>query len=143
MSELNSTTILERLFSAIDVIVDKKLEKVLFNSTIVAEIIKEEAPDKESLCFVLKKQDSEFKAYTLFPIDLKIGDKVSVLIPNGDMNKKKYILGLLTTKEKNIQQTAVKGDYDIDTTELDVLEDLAYGRIVSAQSKIKKLKGEL
>jgi hypothetical protein len=91
MNELNQVEIAQQLFSAIDIIVDKKLEKIKCDVTIVAEI--NGVPQESGKPFLLQWQDLKFEAYPLYQTDFKEKDMVSVLIPSNDFRKKKYILG--------------------------------------------------
>lgn len=135
MNELNQVEIAQRLFSAIDIIVDRKLEKVKYDVTLVAEIIEVGNP------FKLKQQDLIFEAYPLYQSDFKVGDRVSVLVPSNDFRKKKYILGLVAAAPA--AQTRTKSNESAPAPSLlDAIEDLAYGRINSAQEKIRRLKEE-
>ena len=133
---MNYTEIANQIFESIDILVDKKLEELEFNITLICQI--EEAPDSTDIIQV-RYQDSIFDAYPIGAHSYQKGDQVLVLIPNNDMKRKKYILGSAVKTKKETAQIQNRTISDFST--LDILEDLAYGRAAAAKEKIKKLKG--
>lgn len=89
---MNSGMIAENIFSAIDVIVDKKLREAKYDSTIIAKIIK--VQDSALGRYEVQYQDAKFIALSVGGGIYQINDNVYVLVPTNDLSRDKYILGL-------------------------------------------------
>lgn len=89
---MNSGMIAENIFSAIDVIVDKKLREAKYDSTIIAKIIK--VQDSALGRYEVQYQDAKFTALSVGGGAYNEGDLVYILIPTNDLSRDKYILGL-------------------------------------------------
>ena len=90
---MHSSEVANNLFSALDVIVDKKLSQLAFDITIIAEVI--ELPQTSEPKYLLQYQDSMFYASLMYQpnFDLRIGDRVYVLVPQASFKNEKFILG--------------------------------------------------
>lgn len=85
----------EKICQAIQIMLNKKISDIPYDRTITARIAK--CINKEEGKYLVKFQDSQFYAYSLNQADYSqhIGKYIYVLIPNGDMRKKKLILALM------------------------------------------------
>ena len=83
----NKKEIADSIFTSIDVIVDRKLESLAFNKTIVGEI----ASVKDY--YEVRYQDQLIKAQAINGAQYKIKDRVFVLIPNNGTRYNGFILG--------------------------------------------------
>ena len=82
----------EIICQTIDIIVNRAIEKAKFDRTILAQIIKKIEPGK----YRVKYMDGIFYAYS--NNEYLEGSNVYVLIPEGDFNKEKIIIGELPVK---------------------------------------------
>lgn len=89
---MNSGMIAENIFSAIDVIVDKKLREAKYDSTIIAKIIK--VHDSALGRYEVQYQDAKFVALSVGGGAYQVNDNVYILVPTNDLSRDKYILGL-------------------------------------------------
>lgn len=84
------------ILQTIDLITTKKISNASFNKTILAKVIKCE--DASIGKYKVQYQDSIFYAYTEnTTISYSQGSSVYILLPNGDINGEKIILGALST----------------------------------------------
>ena len=84
------------ILQTIDLITTKKISNASFNKTILAKVIKCE--DASIGKYKVQYQDSIFYAYTEnTTISYSQGSSVYILLPNGNINGEKIILGALST----------------------------------------------
>ena len=90
INDMQYLDIAKQIFSAIDIIVDKKLKSLDFDRCIVAQVYSIE--DGVIKC---KFQDMVFEAHPMnVDILLTAGDFVYILIPQNDFANDKFIIGL-------------------------------------------------
>lgn len=94
----NKMEVANALFDSIDIIIDKKLEKLGFDRTIVAEVI----ADKTADGYQVKYQDSKFNARPIGNTEYSIGDYVYVVILSNNMKRAKFIYGKVQKGEAPI-----------------------------------------
>ena len=85
----------ESLFDACQLIVDKTVEKLKFDKTVLATIL--ENKNNGNGEYLVKSQNLTFKAYSTDYYE--IGDNVQVKIPNNDINAQKTIIGKVLNDE--------------------------------------------
>ena len=85
-----SNEYLESLFKGVDIIIDKKLEKISYDTTIICTI----TDSSNSKNGIYKATDGSIN-YTVYSDSSKYltGDQVRVNIPMGDYSQKKFIIG--------------------------------------------------
>lgn len=88
---MQSNEIAENIFKSIDIIIQKRLEKCNFDKTISCII--EDNSEAKSGKYLVSYGESKFYAYTESSKYLN-GDSVYVLIPMGDFNENKFIIGI-------------------------------------------------
>ncbi len=88
--------ILESLFKGVDILIDKKLENVSFDSTIVCSIINNS--NSKNGEYKVSDGSVSYIAYS-DQSDYKVGDQVRVSIPMGDFSQKKFIVGKYSVDE--------------------------------------------
>ena len=88
------------ILSAMDIIVDKAINSLKFDKTIIATIIKIE--NEETGEYRANYEGGQFKIYSEGDIIYKEGDSVYVTIPEGDYSNKKFITGR-ALKETNTE----------------------------------------
>ena len=84
------TQIAESIFSAIDTIVNKRLENLPYDKTILATI--EDNSKATQGDYMVNDGSSSMRAYSDYT-DYNVGDQVYVSIPLGDMTQQKIIIG--------------------------------------------------
>lgn len=90
MQDMQYTEIVNAIFSAIDIIVDKKLEKLKFDRCIVAQVV---SYDTESQIYTCDYQSNKFRAKAIAGLsNLSSEQWVYVLIPRNDWSYDKFIL---------------------------------------------------
>ena len=87
----------ENLFQAVDILVERRLEDVNFDRTIICTIVDDK--DKKNGCYVVSDGTIKFKAYTN-DTSYKTDDQVRVSVLNGDFSEKKFISGRYTKDEQ-------------------------------------------
>lgn len=93
-------TINENILQAIDIMIDAKLNSISFDQTYFCKIINADSADKGE--YLVSYENSKFMAYTINKDKVyRQGQWVYVLIPQGDFNQNKIILG---TEIENIAQ---------------------------------------
>lgn len=91
INNMQYSEIAKQIFSAIDIIVDKKLESLAFDRCIVAEVTGKKTNGQYSCLF----QDMTFGARTMnADADILEGDFVYILIPQNNFSNDKFIIGL-------------------------------------------------
>lgn len=85
----------ESLFDACQLIVDKTVEKLKFDKTVLATIL--ENKNNGNGEYLVKSQNLTFKAYSTDYYE--IGDNVQVKVPNNDINAQKTIIGKVLNDE--------------------------------------------
>lgn len=90
----NKQEIADAIFNSIDVIVDKKLEALAFNKTIVAQIV---APFDAEKGYLVKSQNISFFARPIGAEVYTQGDIVYILVPNNSSNQARFIIGCPST----------------------------------------------
>ena len=91
--------LLDDVFSAIDVIAQKRIESLDFNKTVKCSIVNNINADKGE--YTVTDGSATFLAYSEKK-DYKIGAYVYVLIPNGDYAQQKMIVGKYVTVQNII-----------------------------------------
>ena len=88
---------MESIFDSVTIIVDKKLEELAFDTTIICKII----DDSNSKNGKYKVTDGSitFEAYCESQ-DYKSGESVRVTVPNNDYSQKKFIIGKYVEDEE-------------------------------------------
>jgi len=91
----------ENFLEAMDLIVQKRLENLKYDKTILCEVI--EVLDDEQRVYRVSDGSNTFIAYAISSqFVFEEGDSVYVNVPNGDYNQQKYILGReVTDKSKD------------------------------------------
>lgn len=90
----NKQEIADAIFNSIDVIVDKKLEALAFNKTIVAQIAE---PFDAEKGYLVKSQNISFFARPIGAEVYTQGDIVYILVPNNSSNQARFIIGCPST----------------------------------------------
>ena len=88
----------EQLFKAVDILVERRLEDVNFDRTIICTVVDDS--DKKNGCYVVSDGTIKFKAYTN-DTSYKTDDQVRVSVLNGDFSEKKFISGRYTGDEES------------------------------------------
>lgn len=108
----NSTAIANNLFDAVDIIVDKKLQSLPYNRTLVGEVLSK----TEDGGYRVQSAEITFVAY---PADRNMkyldNTRVVVSVPNNSMNGTKIILGAVGAQMASLQDTT--GDLSALTTQ--------------------------
>lgn len=87
---MNQMEISENLFSAIDIIIDKKLESLRANRTIKVKILSDLAGDYS---LTIDYQHQQFKAYSFLNYNFKVGELAYALVPNGKISENIILIG--------------------------------------------------
>lgn len=83
----------EEIFRSIETIVEKKIDDIPFDKTVDGMVVNDTLAELGQ--YVVKYQDIEFKAFSNNnTVKYKNEDNVMILIPGGDFNAKKSIVGL-------------------------------------------------
>ena len=96
------SNISENLFDAIQILIDKKINEVSFDTTIICEVVEMDIANKTE--YIVKNDTMTFKAYSLDKASYIRGAKVYVMIPQGNYNLKKIILGEVQTEVISAKQ---------------------------------------
>lgn len=97
-NEMQYKEIADAIFSAIDIIVDKKLEALEFDRCIVAQVLQVNAAKNTYYC---QYQEQRFWAMANAACTYSIDDYVYVLIPQNNFNRyDKIIIGLKGASKK-------------------------------------------
>lgn len=92
----------EKILDAINLVAEDKINKANLNKTIQATIVKVE--DEAIGKYKIKYQDSYFFAYTInSEIAYSKDELVNVLVPNGDLNKDKFIISMVDRPKTEVQ----------------------------------------
>ena len=89
---------IENLFKAVDILVERRLENVNFDRTIICTITDDS--DKKNGCYIVSDGTIKFKAYAN-DTSYKTDDQVRVSVLNGDFSEKKFISGRYTGDEES------------------------------------------
>ena len=81
---------LESLFQGVDILIDKKLENVSYDTTIICTVI--DNTNKKNGEYIVKNDSVTYKAYSDVN-SYSVGDQVRVSVPMGDFSQKKFIVG--------------------------------------------------
>ena len=81
---------LESLFQGVDILIDKKLENVSYDTTIICTVI--DNTNKKNGEYMVKNDSVTYKAYSDVN-SYSVGDQVRVSVPMGDFSQKKFIVG--------------------------------------------------
>lgn len=103
MSETSLYTAADKLFQAMDLLTDKKLSIQEYDKTIVCEIESDEGEIDGAFSYKVTDGSSHFTVYSQ-GTSYSIGDKVYVIIPKGDMNAQKLIMGKYVAVSKDAVQ---------------------------------------
>lgn len=125
------------LFQSIDTLIDKKIENVKFDITIICKILENQGNGK----YIVSNESSTFFAYAEKDSYI-VGQKVYVMVPQADYNMKKIIMGNYfetNEKEEYIYEESFSKiiaatdnilkdtpSITIETNQEDVTEDVAY-----------------
>lgn len=88
---MQSNEIAENIFKSIDIIIQERLFNLNFDKTITCII--EDNSEYKNGKYLVSYGESKFYAYTESGVYSK-GDSVYVLIPMGDFNENKFIIGI-------------------------------------------------
>ena len=94
------SNITQDLFAAIDMIVQKRMNEMSFDTTIVGEI-----KEKKTDHYMVQHGNTAYIAYALNNESYLVGDQVYITIPQGDYNAKKIIVGKVSDNEKVVDQS--------------------------------------
>ena len=87
---------IESIFQSVDILIDKKLENLSYDTTIICTIT--DNTDKKDGKYRVTDGSVSFIAYSELT-NYRIGDQVRVNIPQGDMTQQKFIIGKYSTNE--------------------------------------------
>ena len=90
----NHTDYLEQLFQGVDILIDRKLKDISFDTTIICTIV--DASDSKNGRYQVTDGTVRFEAYSDND-KYKVNDQVRVSIIKGDLIKKKFIVGKYVT----------------------------------------------
>lgn len=96
----------ENFCRAVDTIIAERLQELSFDKTITCKVVS--VTDQEQGKYLVSNGSSEFYAYVNDNSTYKEKNSVHVLIPEGDFNNKKLIVGSATEEENVSWQSAVK-----------------------------------
>ena len=113
--------LLDDVFSAVDVITQKRIESLDFNKTVKCSIVNNINADKGE--YTVTDGSATFLAYSEKK-DYKIGAYVYVLIPNGDYAQQKMIVGKYVTVDSEYYTYVKPSDAFINITDNLVSEKL-------------------
>lgn len=111
---------IESILQGVDIIIDKRLEEVSYDSTIICTIIDDS--DKKNGKYRVSDGSVTYVAYS-DQSKYKKGEQVRVSVPMGDFSKKKFILGKYVT-DNDIEPITYVSPVD---TILNISGDLASG----------------
>lgn len=86
-----NTNLSENIYNTIDLLIEKRLNAISFDTTIICEIVNDSNAEKGE--YIVKGNNLTFKAYSMVDTRFSKLSKVYVMIPQGDYNLKKIILG--------------------------------------------------
>lgn len=92
------TDYIENLFAAVDTIVQKRIENLPYDKTIVATI--EDASNAEDGMYIVNDGTSTFMACSE-NVNYQVGQQVYINIPQGDFSKQRVIIGKYFSNENN------------------------------------------
>lgn len=99
----------EKILDAISLVAENKINKANLNKTIQATIVKVE--DEAIGKYKIKYQDSYFFAYAMnSEIAYSKDELVNILVPNGDLDKDKFITSAVGNPKTEIQSTLSDSD---------------------------------
>jgi hypothetical protein len=99
----------EKILDAISLVAEDKINKANLNKTIQATIVKVE--DEAIGKYKIKYQDSYFSAYTMnSEIAYSKDELVNILVPNGDLDKDKFIISAVGNPKTEIQSALSDND---------------------------------
>lgn len=137
----NKQEIADAIFNSIDVIVDKKLEALAFNKTIVAQIA---APFDVEKGYLVKSQNISFFARPIGAEVYTQGDIVYILVPNNSSNQARFIIGCPSTSSST--QTLLTETVSRLVEENRILKQaillMANGNVEEAKIKLNEIKEE-
>lgn len=119
----NKMEIADAFCKAVDIIVDRKLEKLAFNYTIVGQIKTDFKPTSAN---ITTEYPIEYQNKTFFarPLDTQAiysgGDMVYILVPNQAEDRTYYILGLV--KVQNTASKIVELEHQIELLQQQLIE---------------------
>lgn len=87
---------IESIFQSVDILIDKKLENLSYDTTIICTIT--DNTDKKDGKYRVTDGSVSFIAYSELT-NYRIGDQVRVNIPQGDMTQQKFIIGKYSANE--------------------------------------------
>ena len=91
----NKQEVADAIFKSIDVIVNKKLEKLTFDTTIIGQVTGIDSKRGYSINY----RNKIIYAQPLGNITYQSGDIVYILVPNNDSNLTKFILGKISAEQ--------------------------------------------
>lgn len=94
------SNITQDLFAAIDTIIQKRMNEMSFDTTIVGEV-----KEKKTDHYIVQHGNTAYIAYALNNESYLVDDQVYITIPQGDYNAKKIIVGKVSDNEKVVDQS--------------------------------------
>lgn len=131
----------DSIFSSIDIIVNRKLEKLAFNKTIIGEINRV-LPNG---AYEIKYQDRLFTAVSVSDNTYAKGIMVYVLLPNNNSSNTSFILGALAPEDVTTVITKISSSIETLEKQQKILTEALTlsleGDISAAKQKLKEIGG--
>ena len=134
---MNRTEVANNLFDSIDVIVDRKLQKLSFDRCVLMQIVAPVSNNegKYHNKYVVKNQNYKTEAYALNGYKTyNKGDMVWILIPQNSYKREKFILGQVDLYYKEDAPAQVQELQD----QIAILQN----QVKELQSQVAALRGE-
>ena len=139
---MNKNDIADNLFEAIDIILNEKLKKLQLDKTILMRIIYPVDEDGNDISenlnntvntrYLVQYQDNQFTVQAFGLIQYKPGQMVWVLVPQGNMENEKIIIGQI---ENDFIDTVLEAQFQQLDTQFKQLDS----RVVKLDSGVTKL----
>ena len=139
----NKKEVADAMFGAIDVIIDRKLQKLNFDYTVIAKVVKK----YEDGTYDIEYQNAKFRAAAVGGTQYTIGEHVYVAFPGASSSSLKFIYSAVKAKPQaatynnfNLQRQVNKLQAQQET--LIAALTLAFdGDIAAAKEKIQEIEG--
>lgn len=118
----------EQIFNAIDVITSKRLNDLEFDKTLKCSIVDSSQAAKGE--YTVTDGSSTFLAYSDYD-KYRVGNKVYVTVPNGDMVNTKIITGKVVSSEDEYYTYVSPMEKYVDITNNLIAEDFNFGLIAN------------
>ena len=141
--------IADSIFTSIDVIVDRKLEQLAFDKTIIGEIIATPYENK-SQCYTVRYQDRTIDAVPIGAVSYNKKNMVYVVTPNNNNKYMSFILGLYNIEDLQnatsvhslaLEEEILRLQYEQKIL-LEAVNLSLDGKIDEARLKLKEIGGE-